>query len=66
MNGIVWDMFSLLMLIIYCGYLIVWSIYFIKWVMRGCTNNVKPINKKPINKKLITDGYVSKSGRIYK
>ena len=40
MNGIVWDMFSLLMLIIYCGYLIVWSIYFIKWVMRGCTNNV--------------------------
>ena len=58
--------FEILYLGIFWGYIIVWILHFILWVLRGCTNNIKPINKKPVNKKPITDGYVSKSGRIYK
>lgn len=61
-----YNIFESIYLFIFWGLIIVWSIRFIGWILRGCTNNVKPINKKPINKKPITDGYVSKSGRIYK
>jgi len=60
-----YEMFEIIYLVIFWGFIITWSLRFILWILRGCTNNVKPVNKK-IKKKIITDGYVSKSGRIYK
>jgi len=66
MNGLWYEIFEIVYLGIFWGYIITWSLRFILWVLRGCTNNVKPINKKSISKKPITDGYIAKSGRIYK
>ena len=66
MNGLWYEIFEIVYLGIFWGYIITWSLRFILWILRGCTNNVKPISKKPISKKPITDGYVAESGRIYK
>ena len=66
MNGLWYEIFSLIYLGIFWGYIITWSLRFILWILRGCTNNIKPKNKKISNKEPITDGYVAKSGRVYK
>jgi len=60
-----YEIFEVMYLIIFWGFIISWSLRFILWILRGCTNNVKPTKKKT-KKKITTDDYVSKSGRIYK
>ena len=66
-----YKLFQDLYLITFWGFIIVWSLSFICWVLTGLfkklstlsnTNNIK----KPTNKKSIIDGYVAKSGRVYK